>query len=401
MKITKSVFGKDWQELEKFNKLDLDERSIVFYSESSVILYPYAEELINELEKRDQKICYVTSSKDDPIFKNENKKIKSFYIGDGSAKYKFFWELKAKVIIMTMPDLENYWIKRSIVFPVHYIFLFHSMVSPLMANRNVSAKSGKEALDHFDTIFCVGPHWVKEFRAVEQLYNLKQKNLVECGYGLLDKLLKTKPSHAQQNFLSKNGKKKILIAPSWGKQNLLETVGIDLVKILLDAGYHVTVRPHPMIIKNSSKIIKKIMKKFEGNADFILDSDTSSFEQLFSSYALITDWSGISYEYAFVCERPVIYVDDPKNVHNKEYDKIKSVPLEISIRDKIGEIVSVQNLEKLPERIEFLCGHITEFQSKIKKIRDDTIFNIGKSGKVAADEINNIINGERHDQNTM
>ena len=156
-----------------------------------------------------------------------------------------------------------------------------------------------------------------------------------------------------------------------------------------------------MIIKNSSKTIKKIMEKFKGNADFVLDSDTSSFEQLFSSYALITDWSGISYEYAFVCERPVIYVDDPKNVHNKEYDKIKSVPLEISIRDKIGEIVSVQNLEKLPERIEFLCGHITEFQSKIKKIRDDTIFNIGKSGKVAADEINNIINGERHDQNTM
>ena len=182
---------------------------------------------------------------------------------------------------------------------------------------------------------------------------------------------------------------------------MLETIGIDLVKILLDSGYHVTVRPHPMIIKNSSKIIKKIREKFEGNADFILDADTSSFEQLFSSYALITDWSGISYEYAFACERTVIYVDDPKNAHNKEYDKIKSVPLEISIRDKIGEIVSVQNLEKLPERIEFLCGHITEFQSKIKKIRDDTIFNIGKSGKVAAIEINKIIYGERHDQNSF
>jgi len=43
MKITKSIFGKEWEELEKFNKLDLDERSIVFYSESSVILYPYVE----------------------------------------------------------------------------------------------------------------------------------------------------------------------------------------------------------------------------------------------------------------------------------------------------------------------------------------------------------------------
>ena len=399
MKITKSVFGKEWKELEKFNKLDLAERSIVFYSESSVILYPYAEELINELEKRGQKICYVTSSKDDPIFKNENKNIKSFYIGEGAARTMFFMELKARVLIMTMADLETYYIKRSKTFPVNYIYLFHSVNSPLKGFQ--SGKDSKGAFDHYDTIFCVGPHQIQEFRAREQLYNLKQKNLVECGYGLFDKLLKTKPLHAQQNLLSKNGKKKILIAPSWGKQNLLETVGIDLVKILLDAGYHVTVRPHPMIIKNSSKIIKKIREKFEGNADFILDADTSSFEQLFSSYALITDWSGISYEYAFVCERPVIYVDDPKNAHNKEYDKIKSIPLEISIRDKIGEIISVQNLEKLPERIEFLCGHITEFQSKIKKIRDDTIFNIGKSGKVAADEINKIINGERHDQNSF
>ena len=385
MKITESFFGKERKELEKFNKLDLDERSIVFYSESSVLLYPYVEQIIKELEKRDQKICYVTSSKDDPIFKNESKKIKSFYIGDGSVKYKFFWELKAKVVIMTMPDLENYWIKRSIVFPVHYIYVFHSMNSSHMAFQ-------KEAFDRFNTIFCVGQYQIQEIRATEQLYNLKQKNLVEYGYGLLDKLLKSRPSHSQQNFLSKNNKKKILIAPSWGKQNLLESTGIELIKILLDAGYHVTVRPHPMTVKKSSKLIKQIKEKFEKNPDFLLDTNASSFEQLFSSYALITDWSGIGHEYAFVCERPVIYVDVPKKAWNKEYEKIGLEPFEISIRDKIGEIVSIQNIESIPERIEFLYGHVTEFKSKIEKIRNDAVFNIGKSGQVAADEIIRIIN---------
>ena len=383
MKITKSILGKEWEELGKFNQLDLDERLIVFYSESSVILYPYVEEIINELEKRDQKICYVTSSKNDPVLKN--KEIKTFYIGDGSARTKFFLELKARVLIMTMPDLDTYYIKRSKTFPVNYIYLFHSMNSTHMEFQ-------KGAFDHFDTIFCVGQHQIQEIRATEQLYNLKQKKLVECGYGLLDKLLKSRPSHSQENFLSKNNKKKILIAPSWGKQNLLETVGIDLVKILLDAGYHVTVRPHPMTIKKSPKLIKQIKEKFEKNPDFLLDTNTSSFEQLFSSYALITDWSGIGHEYAFVCERPVIYVDVPKKARNKEYDKIGFVPLEISIRSKIGEIISIQNLESIPERIEFLYGHITDFQSKIKKIRDDTVFNIGKSGEAAANEIIRIIN---------
>jgi len=386
MKITKSIFGKEGNDIDKFNELDLDERSIVFYSESSVILYPYVEEVIRELQNRDQKICYLTSSKYDPIFKNKSKNIKVFYIGDSEIeKMNFFLRLKAKVLITTMPDLGSYHIKRSKVFPVHYVYAFHTIVSTHMVFQ-------KSAFDQFDSIFCIGQHQVQEIRATEQLYNLKQKNLVECGYGLFDRLIRLRSSFTQQNFLSKNNKKNVLIAPSWGKQNLLESTGIELVKILLDAGYHVTVRPHPMTVKKSSKLIKQIKEKFEKNSDFLLDTNTSSFDQLFSSYALITDWSGIGHEYAFVCERPVIYVDVPKKVYNKEYEKIGLEPFEISIRDKIGEIVSTQKIETIPERIEFLYDHINDFQNKIQKIRNDVIFNIGKSGKVMANEIIRIIN---------
>ena len=89
------------------------------------------------------------------------------------------------------------------------------------------------------------------------------------------------------------------------------------------------------------------MSKFRFSKFCLLDTNTSSFEQLFSSYALITDWSGIGYEYAFVCERPVIYVDVPKKAHNKEYEKTQLIPFEISIRDKIGEVVSIQNIENI------------------------------------------------------
>ena len=73
-------------------------------------------------------ICYITSVKDDPIFKLKNSKIKSFYIGDGAARTKFFLTLKAKIMIMDMPDLNSFHIKRSMVFPVHYVYLFHSTI---------------------------------------------------------------------------------------------------------------------------------------------------------------------------------------------------------------------------------------------------------------------------------
>ena len=186
MKITKSIFGKEGNDIDKFNELDLDERSIVFYSESSVILYPYVEEIIRELQNRDQKICYLTSSKHDPILKNENKNIKVFYIGDSEIeKMKFFLRLKAKVLITTMPDLGSYHIKRSKIFPVHYIYTFHSMNSTHMDGTNYVRTSlfRKSTLDQFDSIFCVGNTKFKKFVPLKSCITLTKKIWLNADMG--------------------------------------------------------------------------------------------------------------------------------------------------------------------------------------------------------------------------
>ena len=50
-----------------------------------------------ELQNRDQKVCYLTSSKDDPILKNKNENVRVFYIGDSELeKMKFFFEIKSQ-----------------------------------------------------------------------------------------------------------------------------------------------------------------------------------------------------------------------------------------------------------------------------------------------------------------
>ena len=36
-------------------------------------------------------------------------------------------------------------------------------------------------------MLCAGPHQVRELRRAEKLYGTKRKNLVECGYDLLDR----------------------------------------------------------------------------------------------------------------------------------------------------------------------------------------------------------------------
>ena len=387
MKIANSVFGNERKELEKFNELDLDERSIVFYSED-ISSFVHFEQIIHELtEKMGCQICYVTSAKDDPILTSQNKRIKAFYIGLGAIRTKFFMELKAEVLVMTMPNLETYFIKRSKVYPVHYVYVFHSIVSTHTIYR-------KGAFDHFDSIFCVGPHHVEEISATESVYGLKHKNLVKYGYGLLDNL-QTNKSMKNQQRCTEDGKKKILVAPSWGKNGLLETKGLELVKILLDGGYHVTVRPHPMTIRKWSKTIKAIENEFKSNANFEIEKDVSTFESLYSAYGLISDWSGIAMEYAFACELPVLYIDGSPKINNSSYDKISCEALEITIRNLIGKVISPNELESLPKIIESTYENIDNFKTKIQEVRDKTVFNLGESGMNGAQEIVKILHEKK------
>ena len=197
----KFSLGSEWNELKKFEGLKQNERDVVFYSENenSMLIF---KSLISELtNKHNLNICYVTSSKDESILKKPNNRIKSFFIGDGVVRTKFFLNLKAKILIMTMPDLETFHIKKSKVYPVHYVYLFHSMVSTHLVYR-------RSAFEHFDSIFCVGNYQLDEIRSTEKLYNLKPKNLIRYGYGHLDNLLE---KYSKRILLPKNNENKLHI----------------------------------------------------------------------------------------------------------------------------------------------------------------------------------------------
>jgi hypothetical protein len=329
--------------------------------------------LISELtEEKNLQICYVTSLKNDPILSLKNKHIFSFYIGDGAIRTKFFLTLKAKILIMDMPDLETFHIKRSKIYSVHYIYIFHSMFS-------VHSYLRKNAIDNYDTIFCVGEHHEKEIRSTEKKYNLKQKTLVKYGFGRLDTLLAEKQKFHQ---ITKDNDL-VIITPSYGENNLLIMCGIELIDILLKTKFKVLLRPHFRIFKNSVELIKTIKKRFGEHPNFTLEEGVIPPEKFHNSVSLISDWSGISLEYAFVFERPVIFIDVPKKNLNPDAADILLEPIEISIRNKIGNVVSLDKLEEIPEIIK-KSNQDNERKEQIKKIRSDTVYNIGKSAKIGA-----------------
>ena len=372
-------FGEEWKELKKIEKLTDKERSIVFYAENQASINHFRL-LISELtEEKNLQICYVTSVKNDPILSSKNKNILPFYIGDGTTRTKFFLTLKAKILIMDMPDLQTFHIKRSKVYPVHYVYIFHSMFSTHSYLR-------KGALDNYDTIFCVGKHHEKEIRATEERYGLKEKKLIKYGFGRLDTLLQEKQKFRNTYTEDKN---LILIIPTYGEKNLLQICGKELIEILLKADFTVMLRPHYRIFKDSKKLINSIIENFGNHHNFILEKGVIPSDKFHNSKCLISDWSGISWEYAFTFERPVVLIDTPKKILNPDSGDITMEPIEISIREKIGHVVSTNNLEKIPEIIKNLENE-NLLSEQIRKIRSETVYNIGNSAKIGAEIIEKI-----------
>lgn len=384
------LFLSAFKDYRAFQALPQDKRKIVFYAEdnaSYVHFQPVIEQLTNACR---QQICYLTSSPNDPIFLAKSDHILAFYIGNASVRTWLFLNLKADVMIMTMPDLESFHLKRSKVYPVHYIYIFHSMFS-------VHSYLYKGAVDHYDSVFCVGPHHVKEIRETERVYNLPAKHLVEFGYCRLDTLMEENKGLRQDFKMDAQDNKRILIAPSFGPHNLLVTCGQELVRGLLKAGYHVTVRPHPVTTDKSPETINALRNEFSVDKNFVLETEIRSYESLHAAHCMISDWSGVSLEFAFALERPVLFIDVPKKEKNPDAGDILCEPIEIAIRKEIGDVVAPDKVEDVPQKVRELVDNIGTIRLRIQKTRQETVFNICSSGIVGAQAIIRIAQEKKHE----
>jgi len=218
------------------------------------------------------------------------------------------------------------------------------------------------------------------------VYGLKSKNLINYGYGRLDTLLQEKENI--QNIDS--AKNLILITPSYGDNNLLEKCGLELIDVLLKSNFKVMLRPHFRTLRDSIKLINSIKEKFTGNPNFIFENGIIPSDSFHNSLCMISDWSGVSLEYAFVLERPVLFVDVPKKIINSDFEKIDCEAIETNIRSEIGDIISTNELEKIPEKINYLLENLDKFRKQIREVRSKTVFNIGKSAIMGAKYIANI-----------
>jgi len=339
--------------------LSANDRSVVFYSESGQDWHhfePIIKHLTHELLIT---VCYVTSDKNDSGIRQSNPRMLSFCIEEGFFRTLFFQILKADVMVMTMLDLHNFELKRSI-HSVHYIYMWHGMGSTHMVDH-------ENSYDHYDSIFCVGPHQVREIRRREEIKRLAPKNLVEHGYARLEQLIEERESLPERDAAEAT----VLIAPTWGEHSITNLCGRELISVLLQANFKVILRPHYHTLKLTPKVVDELVKQFAHQSRFKVVKDMGEKASLFESDLMICDWSAAAIEYAFGLERPVLFIDVPRRIRNPGYQELGLEPIEEFVRDQVGAILSPDHLQAAPATIERLLTQIDHIQSRIRSMRDE------------------------------
>lgn len=347
----------------RFNNLPSESRKIVFYAEDSQSQI-FLLDLVKEISlKFNCKISYLTSDPVDSIFieAKRNPNLDAFYIGAGIVRTIAFLNLKADLCIMTMPDLESYHLKKSKVFPVHYLYIFHALLSTHSIYRH-------GAFDSYDTIFCTGSQQMVEIRETEKKYKLPKKNLFKDGYRPLEFLINENKYYQKKA----DADLKILIAPTWGVNNIFNFCMNELIENLVTAGHQVYLRPHPMTIRDDYKKIDDIKNIFSNKENFFLQENHVDRDILFESDVLITDWSGIGIEYGLGLLKPVIYIDIPKKNLNHESSKINITPIESQIRNEIGALVKIDDIHKIDNIIEEVI--VTQKRDDLERLRKQYVF---------------------------
>lgn len=353
-------------------------KHLVFYSESGGF-YKYFEDIIEYvLAHSNVAIHYITSDPKDGIFEKakQEKRIKPYYIGE-KRLITLMMKMDADIVVMTMPDLENYHFKRSYTRKdVEYVYVFHYPLSTHMVLP-------KGALDHYDTILCIGTFQFEEIRKAEEIYGLPAKKLLACGYGQLEKLLRSYAAMPK----AQRERPKVLLAPSWQKDNILDSCVDSILSELLGKGFQIVVRPHPEYMKRYHARMNAIVERYKDKVgdELQFELDFTSNVSIFDSDVVISDWSGTAYEAAFVTLKPAVFIDTPPKINNPEYERLGVIPLELSLRDQVGIRVDPTHVEGLSERIRELIKDRERYASEIAAIRDRLIANIGSSGQAGGD----------------
>ena len=327
--------------------------------------------ICKELSARGQEVVYYTMSEDDPALSAELPGMTAEFIGEDNRAFTKLNFLKANVVFSTTPGLDVYQWKRSkdVDFYVHIPHAPNDITLYRMFG-----------IDYYDAILLSGDYQVKQIRQMEAKRELPAKDVVTVGIPYMDDMAARLESVSE----AESHERTVLLAPSWGDSALFGVYGGKIIEKLLETGYHVIVRPHPQSFKSEKELMDKLMEKFPNSDKLEWNRDSDNFEVLRRSDILISDFSGVTFDFSLIYDKPVIYTTP--NFDLGPYDAwwMEEPLWTTTILPHIGAELTEDKMDSLKELID-TCIEDPRYAEGRKKAKAETWANAGAGAKAVAD----------------
>lgn len=326
--------------------------------------------ICDEFEKRGVQLEYLTASEDDPALAEEYEHVNCRFIGENNKAFAKLNMLDAGILLSTTPGLDVYQWKRSASVD-WYVHIFHAV--------DEGAGYRMFGMDYYDAVLLTGAFQEKYIRKLEELRGLPAKELKVAGSTYMDAL--------KEKLDAKTGtkeRKTVLLAPSWGESSILTKYGADILKALLATGYHIVVRPHPQSLTSEKAVLEPLWKEFPDSEQLQWNYDNDNFEALWNADIMITDFSGIIFDYALVFGRPIIYADTSFDPAPYDAAWIDEPLWRFEVLKELGAPLQKEDFPHMRELIDELLQQEQGKEAR-EKVRSEAWQCIGESAKLTVD----------------
>lgn len=292
----------------------------------------------DEFERRGIDLVYLTQSEDDPVLSQKYNHIKAEFIGEGNKGFARLNFLNAGILLSTTPGLDVYQWKKSKSVK-WYVHIPHSV-------DDVPATYRMFGTDYYDAFLTSGNHQEKVIRKLEELRSLPKKEVFCVGSTYLDSM---KAKKQMLPPLAQNENLVILLAPSWGKNGILSKFGSRFIDALIQTGYQIVIRPHPQSVTSEKEMLDGLKEKYP-QIEWNFDND--NFNILNRADLLISDFSGVIYDFSLIFNKPVIYADTDFDTLPYDADWLDEKIWSLRVLPKIGTKLEEKDFPDLKNVIE-------------------------------------------------
>ncbi len=369
----------------KIDKTESDKIPYLIFAEDKRYWQMFGP-VVDEFEKRGIDVVYWTTTPNDPVLDLKYEHVKFVFAGEGNKAYAKLNMVNACIILATTPGLEVYQWKRS-KFVDYYVHMFHSV-----------GCGGYRlyGMDYYDAIICAGQYQIDVIRELEAKRHLPAKDLKLVGMPYFDAMkAKVEKAKAEKASADKDvsvkddhvGKSKttVLLAPSWGGSSIFNRLGSSVLEELVKTDYDIIVRPHPQSFIAEKALMDELMSKFPDSDRLKWDRSADNFETLNKADILISDFSGVFFDFALVFDKPIMYMDtDYDNGWYDYYCLDDQTSWIMHTLPKLGKEITKDNLPNIGSLIKE-CLNSSEFSSGRDIARQETWVNIGEGAARTVD----------------